>query len=101
MEFTIGSGPPISERAFKLTLDPVPQTRAGLKGVFEFLMVAARFLDHDDFFVMRTADTLQSAGRELIWEVSSKLFQRPLLILDGGVSLGSLTANQIRQRMGL
>ena len=101
VEFAIGAGPPVTAGPTRLTLHDVPATRAGLKGAFEFLMVAARWLDHDEFFVLKTADALNNASETLIWDVSNKLFQRPLLILDGGVSLASLSAAQIRNRMGL
>lgn len=102
VEFTIASGPPIVEKAVKLSLDNLPTTRQGTKYTFEFLMVAARLLDHDEFFVLRTADTLSAGAIALIRELSTKLLGgRPILILDGGVSLASLNANQIRTRLGL
>lgn len=101
VDFTIGSGPPIVEKPQRLTLDNLPETRAGTKYTFEFLMVAAKLLDHDEFFVLRTAANISPAGEALIWEVSNNLFQRPLLILDNGMTLAGMTNNQIRARMGL
>lgn len=101
VEFTIASGPPIVEKPQKLSLDGLPVSRAGTKYTFKVLASIADLLDHDDFFVMRTADTINNAGKTLIWELSGAFFRRPLLILDGGVSLASLSAAQIRNRMGL
>ena len=106
VEFAIGSGDPntaqvtVIATATKLALD-APETRAGVKLVFELLMWGERFLDHDDFFVLKTTPTLTAASVALVRELMAKFFNRLILILDGGVTLASLNRNQLRARMGL
>ena len=106
VEFAIGSGDPntpqvtVTATTTKLAID-APETRAGVKIAGSLMVWGAQFLDHDDFYVLKTAATLTAGTVALIRELSSKLLHRPILILDGGVTLASLNRNQLRARMGL
>ena len=106
VEFAIGSGDPntaqvtVTATATKLAVD-VPETRPGVKYAFEFVTVASRFLKDGEFFVLKTTTSLTAASFALVHDVSRALYQRPMLILDNGVTLASLNRNQLRARMGL
>lgn len=106
VEFAIGSGDPntsqvtVTATATKLAID-APESRAGIKLCGELMMWGSRFLDHDDFYVLKTQPTLTVGTVALIRELSTKLLRKPILILDSGVTLASLNRNQLRARMGL
>jgi hypothetical protein len=106
VEFAIGSGDPntaqvtVTATATKLAID-APETRGGIKLCAELMKWGERFLDHDDFFVLKTAPTLTAETVAVVRDISTKLFGKRVLILDGGVTLASLNRNQLRARMGL
>jgi hypothetical protein len=107
VEFAIGSGDPntaqvtVTATATKLAID-VPETRQGIKLGGELMAWGARFLDHDDFYVLKCTPTLSAGAVALIRELSAKLLGgRLILILDSGATLASLNRNQLRARMGL
>lgn len=101
IEISIGSGPPVAIGAAWITLHQVVETRVGVKKVFDLLVLLRRDLDHDEFLVFKTAEAIGAGAENLIWELSRQVLRRPLLILDEGMDAQSLSAAQLRARMGL
>lgn len=106
VELAIGSGDPntaqvtVTATATKLAID-VPETRQGIKIAGSLMVWGSRFLNHDDFYVLKCSPTLSAGTVALIRELSSGLLNRLILVLDGGVTLASLNRNQLLARMGI